>query len=665
MDFIKQSDLDKIQAYAGQDVDDNKHDELKIIYEKLNYLCSLVKAEGFEYAIRRDPRKQAGPGIFKFQEYHWAQIYPPELFSACNKKFCYIIGLSDSLHFHMMGIKEYQHKPPSMSSSKKSWTEVNIENSNYAQVVKEFIAFDKKFRYLFLSTAAELGIEECLNFKNNYAMQNQIELLKFKKQIILQGPPGTGKTRLAKIIAKDLVSERITISNEDISNLIRIGDEIPTITDFNSFIVTDVTVSKIQVQPNGAKHSYPVMINDLLDCIKSGGHNKPVKESDAKGTGSYKVALSKYAIEQYGQKYIKLIQFHPSYTYDDFVRGIGVKPYGDKVLYEAENRVLGDFAEIAFRNYIDSKKDVDKLSKERWLLDLFEKFKEHVNDQIEDTGAFKINKTASITAVEEDAFRYSGSTWQSEFRMKYNDLILLISNNVKERQEVKKLQGTSGLAKTHSSYFKFLLDQFYTFSTKEKYKPVLNSKEPLRNYVLIIDEINRANLPAVLGELIYALEYRGEAVESMYEIEGFGKKIILPPNLYIIGTMNTADRSVGHIDYAIRRSFAFAEIVPDISVLDEVIKDVGVKEKAKGLFQRVSILFNEKTSETDDNKTYLQSDFKSKDVQIGHSYFLAKTHEELTMKLNFEIRPILYEYLKDGVFRDEAKEIIDSLEFDV
>ena len=64
--------------------------------------------------------------------------------------------------------------------------------------------------------------------------------------------------------------------------------------------------------------------------------------------------------------------------------------------------------------------------------------------------------------------------------------------------------------------------------------------------LLIIDEINRANLPSVLGELIYALEYRGESVESMYEYENI-LNIKLPKNLYIIGTMNTADRSVGHI----------------------------------------------------------------------------------------------------------------------
>lgn len=107
-----------------------------------------------------------------------------------------------------------------------------------------------------------------------------------------------------------------------------------------------------------------------------------------------------------------------------------------------------------------------------------------------------------------------------------------------------------------------------------KFKNELESKEIekverpiLKNFVLIIDEINRANLPAVLGELIYALEYRGESVNSMYSIDG-DSTIIIPKNLFIIGTMNTADRSVGHIDYAIRRRFAFEKLLPSEDIIE-------------------------------------------------------------------------------------------------
>jgi len=161
-------------------------------------------------------------------------------------------------------------------------------------------------------------------------------------------------------------------------------------------------------------------------------------------------------------------------------------------------------------------------------------------------------------------------------------------------------------------------------------------------YILIIDEINRANLSSVLGELIYALEYRDEAVESMYEIAG-SRKITLPSNLYIIGTMNTADRSVGHIDYAIRRRFAFESILPDESAI--------YLEEGKKLFKKVEKIFDD----------YISIEFDKNDVKLGHSYFIANDKNELEEKLKYQIKPLLREYLKDGVLRDEAKLEIDEL----
>ena len=150
----------------------------------------------------------------------------------------------------------------------------------------------------------------------------------------------------------------------------------------------------------------------------------------------------------------------------------------------------------------------------------------------------------------------------------------------------------------------------------------------------------------------------GTTVESMYalkrtkdDVEG-DKVLRLPKNLYIIGTMNTADRSVGHIDYAIRRRFAFVEILPSIEIIDEVIINETVKSKAKALFTSVSNLFSDE---------FLATDFLAKDVQIGHSYFLADSESNLQLKLDYEIKPILYEYLKDGILLETAKTKIEEL----
>ena len=178
---------------------------------------------------------------------------------------------------------------------------------------------------------------------------------------------------------------------------------------------------------------------------------------------------------------------------------------------------------------------------------------------------------------------------------------------------------------------------------------------PTEKYVLIIDEINRANLAAVLGELIYALEYRGESVNSIYSIDNNSSsnyELKIPENLYIIGTMNTADRSIGHIDYAVRRRFAFIPMLPRLEDIEtyHVLNQTGINEIAKALFIAVGKLFV-KYPETDqrDHAETLAPDFHADDVQPGHTYFMAKSCQELINKFVYQVYPLLREYYKDGI----------------
>ena len=214
------------------------------------------------------------------------------------------------------------------------------------------------------------------------------------------------------------------------------------------------------------------------------------------------------------------------------------------------------------------------------------------------------------------------------------------------RQDIKKNLNLSGLARHHASYYIRVLDLFRKYLKENNIVFTANEeiKEHLKNYIFVIDEINRANLPSVLGELIYALEYRGSEVSSMYEVNG-KKNIVIPENLLIIGTMNTADRSVGHIDYAIRRRFAFVDILPNPSVI--------LYPNARALFDEISALFNSKDT--------LASDFKEEQVKLGHSYFMVKDETELQLKAKYEIVPILEEYLKDGILLEKAEAKIKEL----
>jgi len=181
-------------------------------------------------------------------------------------------------------------------------------------------------------------------------------------------------------------------------------------------------------------------------------------------------------------------------------------------------------------------------------------------------------------------------------------------------------------------------------------------QNPEAKFVMIVDEINRANLAAVLGELIYALEYRESRVSLQYG-EGADATICIPDNLFIIGTMNTADRSIGHIDYAVRRRFSFVPLIPDPAVVKAFYPDTQeqLSKIALAAFDKVAALFT-------GPKAQLTSDYKARDVQPGHSYFLAKDETDLGFKLKYQVFPLLREYVSDGVLHQAADKLIEQME---
>ena len=192
------------------------------------------------------------------------------------------------------------------------------------------------------------------------------------------------------------------------------------------------------------------------------------------------------------------------------------------------------------------------------------------------------------------------------------------------------------------------------------------TKKNTRPYVLVIDEINRGNVSKIFGELITLIEpdkRLDREAETEVELPYSKERFSVPDNLYIIGTMNTADRSLETLDYAMRRRFAFVKFKPQ-----QLSKEGFNKE----LFELVSKLFIKNFDEyIVDKKVAIQpaeclsKEILPTDVWIGHSYFLMDNNgvDRTRMRIRYEIIPVLEEYIKDGVFEDTkpVKEVINKL----
>lgn len=158
-------------------------------------------------------------------------------------------------------------------------------------------------------------------------------------------------------------------------------------------------------------------------------------------------------------------------------------------------------------------------------------------------------------------------------------------------------------------------------------------EDPDRDYLLVIDEINRANISSVLGELITLLEddkRLGEASEIQLTLPYSATPFGVPQNLYILGTMNTADRSIALLDIALRRRFTFVEVMPSPEPLDEVA-EVPLGALLEVLNRRIAALLD-------------------RDHQLGHSYFMhLSSVAELRFAWDHRIVPLLQEYFyNDG-----------------
>ncbi len=596
-----------------------------------------------------------------------------------------IILLTDG--FTALGIAKVKSLPMSIAdlpiyANDFEKLEIPHKDENLLVFNAEFFKFDEsdQFIYQLQPGIRKIQKQEIIDVINKLIMRNEtmaqiedkIEILNYKKQIILQGPPGTGKTKLAKEIALKMIG---TNGNVNLHNYLKKGLSIPNASGAQDYYLLEkVTNNSVELSSERATKKWSASFNKIQEKLLQLQRGETPKNTG--GDDPYVLAVAKYIFTNISNavnvlennEQFKLIQFHPSYTYEDFVRGIVAESNGDRIEYKNINKTIGKFAKVALDNFLDSKKDIGELSLEKWIEDQFNQFTDKISETLEQT-KIPLSDNVDLVDLMDDAFLYIGENWKGyEHRMSFKDIKKAYLDNNLTRQDIVKNQNLSGSARQHATYYIVVLKMFREFLSG-KSVPANQTKINEKKYILVIDEINRANLSSVLGELIYALEYRGKGLDSMYEVDG-EQKIILPENLYIIGTMNTADRSVGHIDYAIRRRFAFVEVLPEkLEDTEDIFFNTPDFVEVAKLFIKVGEdgVINFENAEDSD---FLANDFSSKDVALGHSYFIAdrkKISEEekdnfFKMKMKYEVIPILNEYLRDGVFNESATAKIKDIE---
>lgn len=322
------------------------------------------------------------------------------------------------------------------------------------------------------------------------------------------------------------------------------------------------------------------------------------------------------ALDEEGR--VRFVTFHQSFSYEDFVEGLRADSDEStgQVCYEVMDGVFKHLCERAEAGVLDTD-------------DPFEKAFERMQEKLEAAGGRLTMQTVRKKLAFE--IEYIGGESFRVFPEGSQDQKVPYRANVKD---LRRLYQSGSKSNMHnSSYVHGILDFLHRECDLPVYQQRKGSDGAKQNYVLIIDEINRGNVSRIFGELITLIESskRAGEKEALSAVLPYSKEnFSVPSNLYLIGTMNTADRSLAGLDIALRRRFEFRELPPRPELLDDVVVEgINIGRLLRVMNERIEVLLD-------------------RDHCLGHAYFMPlKTRANLkVLEVIFrnQVLPLLQEY---------------------
>lgn len=317
---------------------------------------------------------------------------------------------------------------------------------------------------------------------------------------------------------------------------------------------------------------------------------------------------------------VRFVTFHQSFSYEDFVEGLRAETD------ETSGQLRYDVSDGVFKSLCR-----DARSKAE-LVSVFDQAIERLQEKLDAS-----NGRLSLKTVRGKAFEvaYEGG---KTFRVFPSSTEVDDPYYVASMDNVRKLfAGDAKKGMYNPSYVEGMLRYLQAECGLPAKPEGAESSAEVKPYVLIIDEINRGNISRIFGELITLIEpsKRAGADEALSVTLPYSKETFsVPDNVYIIGTMNTADRSLAGLDLALRRRFSFTEMPPRPELLDEVeVEGINVGQMLRVMNQRITVLLD-------------------RDHTIGHAYFMPLQTEPTLTRLAAIFRQAILPLLQEYFFED-------------